>query len=250
MRRVRAADRRPPADHSGAASDRPPVQPLARPRHPGVRPYRTQADRQPPARDRCPRHEHSRGLTNSAARLPGSDRPRSRERGSRVRRDPLVGRVSSAAPRRERFGGTRHGKRLVDTRSASVPVPPAQAFTPIRRIGGETGWYFADWLWQLRGFIDLLAGGVGLRRGRRDPDELTPGATIDFWRVEAYEPNRLLRLRAEMSSRAEPGSNSRSKETTRRASSARRRSSTPPACSVPPTGTRSTLFTPGSSAAC
>ena len=106
--------------------------------------------------------------------------------------------VSSAALRRERFGGVRHGKRLVDSRSARVPVPPAQAFSPIRRIGGDTGWYFADWLWQLRGFLDLLGGGVGLRRGRRDPEELTPGATIDFWRVEAYEPNRLLRLRAEM----------------------------------------------------
>ena len=92
----------------------------------------------------------------------------------------------------------RRGKRLVEFHSVRVPVPPAQAFGPIRRIGGSTGWYFADWLWQLRGFLDLLGGGVGLRRGRLDPEELTLGATVDFWRVEAYEPNQLLRLRAEM----------------------------------------------------
>jgi uncharacterized protein YbjT (DUF2867 family) len=106
--------------------------------------------------------------------------------------------VSSAGSGPERYGGVRHGKRLVDSRSARVPVPPAQAFRPVRRIGGGTGWYFADRLWRLRGFVDLLAGGVGLRRGRRDPEELAPGSTLDFWRVEAYEPNRLLRLRAEM----------------------------------------------------
>jgi uncharacterized protein YbjT (DUF2867 family) len=88
--------------------------------------------------------------------------------------------------------------RLVDVRTAWVPAPPDRAFAPIRRIGGATGWYAADALWRLRGLIDQLAGGVGLRRGRRDPEQLTPGDTLDFWRVERYEPNRLLRLRAEM----------------------------------------------------
>jgi hypothetical protein len=106
--------------------------------------------------------------------------------------------VSSASLRPDRCEGIRHGKLLVDSRSARVQAPAVQAFDPIRRIGGETGMYFADRLWQLRGLLDLLAGGVGVRRGRRDPDELTPGTTLDFWRVEAYEPNRLLRLRAEM----------------------------------------------------
>jgi uncharacterized protein YbjT (DUF2867 family) len=106
--------------------------------------------------------------------------------------------VSSAWLAGSRYGGVPHGKRLVDSRSVAVPVPPARAFRPIRRIGGDTGWYFADRLWRLRGFLDLLVGGVGLRRGRRDPEELTPGATVDFWRVEACEPDRLLRLRAEM----------------------------------------------------
>jgi hypothetical protein len=79
-----------------------------------------------------------------------------------------------------------------------VNVPPADAFAPIRRIGGSTGWYAFDWLWRLRGFIDLLIGGVGVRRGRPDPEQLRVGDTVDWWRVETYEPDRLLRLRAEM----------------------------------------------------
>ena len=87
--------------------------------------------------------------------------------------------------------------RLIDTRVREVPVAPAQAFAPVRRIGGSTGWY-GDAFWRLRGFLDQLAGGVGLRRGRRDPETLTVGYALDFWRVEAYEPDRLLRLRAEM----------------------------------------------------
>jgi uncharacterized protein YbjT (DUF2867 family) len=96
------------------------------------------------------------------------------------------------------WGGAKFGSRIVDSRTASVPVAPAEAFRPIRRIGGRVGWYFADPLWQLRGFLDLLAGGVGVRRGRRDPEQLVPGDTLDFWRVENYEPNALLNLYAEM----------------------------------------------------
>ena len=88
--------------------------------------------------------------------------------------------------------------RLVDTRAVETPVPPERAFAPIRRIGGRTGWYSHNRLWRLRGFLDLLVGGVGLRRGRSDPEDLAVGSTLDFWRVEAYEPDRLLRLRAEM----------------------------------------------------
>ena len=94
--------------------------------------------------------------------------------------------------------GVRFGERLIDTRSCEVAVKPAQAFAAIRRIGGETGWYAYDRLWSLRGFLDLLVGGVGVRRGRSDPDDLHVGEAVDFWRVEAYEPDRLLRLRAEM----------------------------------------------------
>lgn len=97
-----------------------------------------------------------------------------------------------------KWGGVRFGSRLVDTRAETVEVPPERAFVPIRGIGGRRGWYYGNWLWKLRGFIDLLVGGVGLRRGRRDPDDVRVGDTLDFWRVEAIEPNRLLRLSAEM----------------------------------------------------
>ncbi len=96
------------------------------------------------------------------------------------------------------WGGVQFGTRLVDSRTVRCPCPPEQAFAPIQRIGGENGWYYGDWLWSLRGFMDLLAGGAGLRRGRRDPEQLLPGDTVDFWRVEAIEPPRLLRLSAEM----------------------------------------------------
>lgn len=96
------------------------------------------------------------------------------------------------------WGGVRFGLRLVDSRAARVNGDPSRAFEPIRRIGGTTGWYFGDWLWRIRGLLDLLVGGVGMRRGRRDPEWLRPGETLDCWRVEAFEPNHLLRLAAEM----------------------------------------------------
>lgn len=94
--------------------------------------------------------------------------------------------------------GVHFGTRLVDSRTARVDVPPARAFAPIRRIGGATGWHAADLLWRIRGVLDLLVGGVGLRRGRRDPEHLAVGDTVDFWRVEAIEPDRRLLLAAEM----------------------------------------------------
>jgi len=87
---------------------------------------------------------------------------------------------------------------FVNTQTARVPVDPIQAFAPIRRIGGRTGWHFGNTLWRIRGLVDLMMGGVGMRRGRPDPEHPFPGSTLDFWRVEAYEPNRRLRLFAEM----------------------------------------------------
>ena len=96
------------------------------------------------------------------------------------------------------WGGRRFGSRLVDRQQIEVPAGPARAFAPIQRIGGRQGWYFATWLWVLRGFLDLLVGGVGMRRGRRHPVELRTGDPLDFWRVEAWEKDRLLRLQAEM----------------------------------------------------
>jgi hypothetical protein len=104
----------------------------------------------------------------------------------------------SSAGRQPAYGGVRRGSRLIDARELDVAAPPEAAFAPIRRIGGTTGWYYAAWLWSLRGMVDLLAGGVGLRRGRRDQNDLRVGDALDFWRVETYEPNRRLRLAAEM----------------------------------------------------
>jgi uncharacterized protein YbjT (DUF2867 family) len=87
---------------------------------------------------------------------------------------------------------------LINEQTVRVPVAALQAFAPIRRIGGGTGWYFGNVLWRIRGLMDLMTGGVGMRRGRPDPETPFPGSTLDFWRVESYEPGRLLRLFAEM----------------------------------------------------
>jgi uncharacterized protein YbjT (DUF2867 family) len=103
---------------------------------------------------------------------------------------------SQRAPRR--WGGVKFGSRLVDSRAAWVNREPRQAFQPISRIGGDAGWYFGNALWRLRGWLDVVVGGPGMRRGRRDPESVLPGDTLDFWRVEAVEPGRLLRLAAEM----------------------------------------------------
>ncbi|MFT5049833.1 MAG: hypothetical protein ACI8QZ_001226 [Chlamydiales bacterium] len=96
------------------------------------------------------------------------------------------------------WAGVRFGNRLVDARSMTVAATPEQAFAPIQRIGGDNGWFAYNWLWRVRGFLDLLVGGVGVRRGRPDPVEIHVGDALDFWRVEEYEPNRRLRLHAEM----------------------------------------------------
>jgi uncharacterized protein YbjT (DUF2867 family) len=105
--------------------------------------------------------------------------------------------LSSGQPPRN-WTGVRFGTRIIDSRVAKSPHPPAKAFAPVRRIGGSTGWYYANALWHFRGFLDLMGGGVGMRRGRRSMDSLQVGDTVDFWRVEAFEPDRRLRLAAEM----------------------------------------------------
>jgi uncharacterized protein YbjT (DUF2867 family) len=105
----------------------------------------------------------------------------------------------SAHPGRN-WGGVRLGQRAVASRRIRVAASPEQTFAPIQRIGGETGWYYANGFWRLRGLLDQVVGGVGLRRGRRDPVRLAVGDTLDFWRVEAFEQDRLLRLSAEMKS--------------------------------------------------
>ena len=104
----------------------------------------------------------------------------------------------SSSGGRPRWGGRCMGSRVVDRQQALTAVDPARAFSPIQRIGGARGWYFATWLWSLRGALDQLLGGVGMRRGRRHPVDLQPGDPLDFWRVEAFKADRLLILRAEM----------------------------------------------------
>lgn len=87
---------------------------------------------------------------------------------------------------------------ILERRQRLVRAPAAVLYDTFTRLGGEQGWLCMNWAWTVRGFLDRLLGGVGLRRGRRDPQEVRAGDAVDFWRVEAVEPGRLLRLRAEM----------------------------------------------------
>jgi uncharacterized protein YbjT (DUF2867 family) len=85
-----------------------------------------------------------------------------------------------------------------DERTRGVSAPPERLWRVIEAIGGENGWHSFPLAWSVRGWLDRLAGGVGLRRGRRDPARLYVGEALDFWRVEEIVPGSLLRLRAEM----------------------------------------------------
>jgi uncharacterized protein YbjT (DUF2867 family) len=87
---------------------------------------------------------------------------------------------------------------LVERRVAEVRADAATVYRVFSSIGGRRGWLYANWTWRLRGFADRLVGGVGMRRGRRNPNSVVPGDALDWWRVEAVQPNALLRLRAEM----------------------------------------------------
>ncbi|MFO7679661.1 MAG: SDR family oxidoreductase [Chloroflexota bacterium] len=87
---------------------------------------------------------------------------------------------------------------LIERRQQMTAASPEAVFQVFSGLGGDRGWPPYNWLWQIRGMLDRLAGGVGMRRGRRHPDDIRLGEALDFWRVEAVEPNRLLRLRAEM----------------------------------------------------
>jgi len=90
------------------------------------------------------------------------------------------------------------GSRFVYSLQITVNASPEQAFAPIRRIGGSTGWYYANRLWRLRGVVDIWMGGTRPRRGQRHPDQLEVGDTVDCWQVQAYEPNHRLLLSARM----------------------------------------------------
>jgi uncharacterized protein YbjT (DUF2867 family) len=87
---------------------------------------------------------------------------------------------------------------IIERRQAIAAAPPSAVYAVFAGLGGKRGWLYANWTWELRAMLDRLIGGVGFRRGRRHPDEVMIGEAIDFWRVEAAEPGRLLRLRAEM----------------------------------------------------
>jgi uncharacterized protein YbjT (DUF2867 family) len=87
---------------------------------------------------------------------------------------------------------------ILERRQRVVNAPASAVYRTFSRLGGDTGWLCMDWAWAIRGWMDRLLGGVGLRRGRRDSTEVRVGDALDFWRVEAVEPGLLLRLRAEM----------------------------------------------------
>ena len=86
----------------------------------------------------------------------------------------------------------------IERREVLVPTDPATVYRVFSGIGGRRGWFYANWLWRARALLDRLVGGVGMRRGRRDPNALLPGDALDWWRVEQVEPGRMVRLRAEM----------------------------------------------------
>ncbi|MDH3538677.1 MAG: SDR family oxidoreductase [Acidimicrobiia bacterium] len=90
------------------------------------------------------------------------------------------------------------GARFEDRQVVDTPAHPDDVFWAFARIGGEVGYYGFGWAWRLRGVLDSLVGGAGLRRGRRHPEDLRPGEALDFWRVRRVEPGRHLLLKAEM----------------------------------------------------
>jgi uncharacterized protein YbjT (DUF2867 family) len=85
-----------------------------------------------------------------------------------------------------------------DIREVEIAAPDWAVFRAVCRVGGGHGWYAADWLWRIRGWMDVMVGGPGLRRGRRDPELVGYGEALDFWRVTGYERDCKLALRAEM----------------------------------------------------
>ena len=87
---------------------------------------------------------------------------------------------------------------ILEERELDIEASAARVFAAFTRLGGAAGWPSLEWAWHIRGWIDRLVGGVGMRRGRRHPTELRVGDPVDFWRVEEIEPNLRLRLRAEM----------------------------------------------------
>ncbi len=151
----------------------------------------------------CREHDIAAYITDPPGGLIGFDRAVELAL-SRVREVNVITRWSSAAPpgapsnplpTDPQWAG---GSLYVDERTQVTEAAPEALWQVIEGVGGENGWYSLPLAWYLRGFIDRLSGGAGLRRGRRDPRHLRIGDAVDFWRVEEIEPGRLLRLRAEM----------------------------------------------------
>jgi uncharacterized protein YbjT (DUF2867 family) len=90
------------------------------------------------------------------------------------------------------------GGMFIERRQTLLDLKPEDVFRAYTGIGGERGWMYMNWAWVLRGWMDKIIGGVGLRRGRRHPDEVHAGEALDFWRVEIVEKNTRMRLLAEM----------------------------------------------------
>jgi uncharacterized protein YbjT (DUF2867 family) len=90
------------------------------------------------------------------------------------------------------------GRSYEDTATQRIEASPSEVFRAVCRVGGGHGWYALNWLWRVRGWMDRLVGGPGLRRGRRDPENVAFGEALDFWRVFEFEKDRRIGLRAEM----------------------------------------------------
>jgi len=116
----------------------------------------------------------------------------------RIQAGDVETRWSGALGGQPTFNITDREGMMREVRSRYVRATPEQVYQAFTQLGGERGWLRWQWLWWFRGVLDRLIGGPGLRRGRRHPTELMVGEAVDFWRVEALEPGRMLRLRAEM----------------------------------------------------
>ncbi|MFJ9457786.1 SDR family oxidoreductase [Kitasatospora sp. NPDC101447] len=151
----------------------------------------------------CHEHDIARWIPDPPAGLTGFDRAvdlalrriRDAQVTTRWSSASLPGAPSDPLPTDPDWAG---GSLYQDLRERRVAADPAAVWRVVEGIGGDNGWYSLPAAWALRGTLDRLAGGVGLRRGRRDRHHLRVGDALDFWRVEEIEPGRLLRLRAEM----------------------------------------------------
>ncbi|MGP4000360.1 SDR family oxidoreductase [Streptomyces sp. 8N706] len=151
----------------------------------------------------CGEHDISRWVPDPPEGLTGIDRAlrlalqriREAEVATRWSSASVPGAPSDPLPTDPDWAG---GSLYSDRRERAVDAPPEALWRVVEGIGGENGWYSSPHAWAVRGRLDRLVGGVGLRRGRRDAARLRVGDSLDFWRVEEIEPGRLLRLRAEM----------------------------------------------------